>query len=396
MVFQDAYISIFACMNALPEKNTKMKVLHIASGDLWAGAEVQLFTLVKALARMPGVEPEVVLLNHGRLEEELCSAGIKVSVIDESQFNGIKILIQLITLIRKLKPDVIHTHRNKENILGSIAALLGGNISTMRTAHGAPEHSPSWYHIPKRIILFLDWFCGRFLQKCIIAISEDLAGILAKDYPPEKIHVIQNGIDSEQVRQSAAEQSKEVKAKSDKYKVGIIGRLVPVKRVDLFIRTAHELLEDNPELNMNFYIYGDGPLRDELEILNQQYKKHAQIHFEGHCHSILAELQNLDALLMTSDHEGLPMTLLEAMVLQVPVLAHAVGGIPMLLDYGNCGILVENHNPEGYAQAIIKLTSDSKFGKKITDDALTRVTEQYSAEQNARAYRKRYKDLASI
>ncbi|MDH5710703.1 MAG: glycosyltransferase [Gammaproteobacteria bacterium] len=373
-----------------------MKVLHIASGDLWAGAEVQLFTLASALNSMSDVDVEVVLLNHGRLEEELRIAGIEVSVIDESQFNGFKILAQLIKLIRKLKPDVIHTHRNKENILGSIAALLSGNIPTMRTAHGAPEHSPSWYHIPKRIILLLDWFCGRFLQKLIVAISEDLAGILAKYYPQAKIHVIQNGIDSDQVRLSAAEQPKKVNAKSDKYKIGIIGRLVPVKRVDLFIRTAHKLLEDNPELNMSFHIYGDGPLRDQLEIVNQQYKTHTQIHFEGHCHSILAELQNLDTLLMTSDHEGMPMTLLEAMVLQTPIVAHAVGGIPVLLDHGKCGLLVENHSPEGYAQAIIKLTNEPEFRSKMSNDALARVIDQYSSEQNAHAYRNQYMGLASV
>jgi glycosyltransferase involved in cell wall biosynthesis len=370
-------------------------VLHIVSGDLWAGAEVQLFTLAKTLHGQPGTRVSVVILNHGMLEQKLKQAGIEVFVLDESTLNSFQILRQLIAHIHELKPDVIHTHRSKENILGSIAARLSDNIPTMRTAHGAPEHHPPWYRIPKRVILFLDWFCGHFLQKSIIAVSEDLAGILAKTYPSGKIQVIENGIDIEQVNQLVNNQSNAAKTKSDNFKIGIIGRLVPVKRIDLFIRTAHQLLEDHPELKPSFHIYGDGPLRDELVILNQQYKAHAHVHFEGHCDSIHTQLNDLDVLLMTSDHEGLPMTLLEAMVLRTPVLAHAVGGIPSLLDNGTCGILVKSQNPDGYVQAINKLIGEPSLIKTITDSAFERVIERYSAEQNARAFVQQYDAMVS-
>ena len=175
-------------------KSRTINVLHIASGDLWAGAEVQLFTLAKALNNKQGINISVVLLNHGTLEQKLLKNDINVIVLDESTLNGFQILWQLITVIREIKPDVIHTHRVKENILGSIAALFN-NIPTVRTQHGAPEHKPAWFHIPKRLILFMDWFCGRFLQKKIIAVSEDLAGILQKSFPADKIKVIENGID---------------------------------------------------------------------------------------------------------------------------------------------------------------------------------------------------------
>jgi glycosyltransferase involved in cell wall biosynthesis len=374
-------------------KSSNIHVLHIASGDLWAGAEVQLFTLVKTLDKHPETRMSIIILNHGMLEQKLEQIGIEVIVLDESKLNGFQILCQLIVRVRNLKPDVIHTHRNKENILGSIAAQFSGNPPTLRTAHGAPEHRPSWNQVPKRIVLFLDWFCGCFLQKNIIAVSDDLARILANDYPPEKIHAIQNGIDSEHVKKSAAELPKVVKTKSAKFKIGIIGRLVPVKRVDVFIRTAHKLLDEHPELNLSFHVFGGGPMHDELETLNQQFKNHAEIHFEGHSNNIPSELGQLDALLMTSDHEGLPMTLLEAMVLKTPVIAHAVGGIPALLDNGACGTLVNNHNPEGYAQAIIKLTSKPSLRKIIADNAYIRVIEHYSAEQNANAYIQQYHDL---
>jgi glycosyltransferase involved in cell wall biosynthesis len=370
-------------------------VLHIVSGDLWAGAEVQLFTLAKGQQRQPETHVSVVILNHGMLEQQLKQAGIDTIVIDESKLNGIEILLRLIRIIRALRPDVIHTHRNKENILGSIAARLSGNIPTLRTAHGSPEHKSAWYQIHKRTTLFLDWFCGRFLQKSIIAVSEDLADILAKDYPVQKIHVIQNGIDAVEISRSASEQSRADTIKTDVLRIGIIGRLVPVKRVDLFIRAAHRLIDEFPELNPSFHIYGDGPLRDELEALNRTFKTHTRIHFEGHCHTIHAQIKNLDVLLMTSDHEGLPMTLLEAMALRTPIIAHAVGGIPKLLDEGNCGLLVYTQAPSEYVRAIIALKNMPEKFTAMIDSASYQVKVHYSASNNSQEYRDKYKSIIS-
>jgi glycosyltransferase involved in cell wall biosynthesis len=377
------------------EKSCHLKILHIASGDLWAGAEVQLFTLAKTLHNRLGAIVSVVLLNHGTLEQKLREAGIQVVVIDESTLNGFQILRQLVHTIREQCPDVIHTHRIKENIFGSIAARLNGSIPSLRTAHGAPEHRPSWYHIPKRLILFLDWFCGRFLQRRIIAVSDDLAKILNDNFPPDQIRVIENGIDMASLTQSGEKAAPQPSTAQAPFKVGIAGRLVPVKRVDLFIKTARYLLDHHPDLEASFHIFGDGPLREELEALNHELKTGDIVHFEGHCEEITKELQKLDVLLMTSDHEGLPMILLESMSLQTPIIAHKVGGIPTLLDQGNCGILVSDHSISGYAQEIYRLAQDPEKRKNITQNALHRVRSHYSAKQNAQSYCEEYAILTS-
>lgn len=167
-----------------------MKVLHIASGDLWAGAEVQLFTLTKALKNNSDTTVDIILLNHGILERKLISNGIKVIIVDESKLNGLIILWKIIRIIHQMQPDVIHTHRIKENVLGSLAALLNGNIPNLRTTHGAPEHAPSWKQPTKRLFHWLNIICGRYLQHAIIAVSDDLADQLNKEYPAKNIHVI--------------------------------------------------------------------------------------------------------------------------------------------------------------------------------------------------------------
>ena len=371
------------------------KIMHIASGDLWAGAEVQLFTLAKTLQTTLNAPVTVVLLNHGPLEQKLRAVGIDVTVLDETRLNGFQILRRLVRTMKDVKPQVVHTHRLKENILGSVAARMCGNIPSLRTAHGAPEHRPSWRQLHKRLLIFLDWFCGRFLQRRIVAVSDDLAAILGKSFPAERICVIENGIDVESVSRREAQAPLAPKPRSAPFTIGLAGRLVPVKRVDLFIQTARYILDHYPDLETRFHIFGDGPLRQELEQLSRDLGTDSIVHFEGHRGDIHQELQKLDVLLVTSDHEGLPMILLEAMALEVPIIAHAVGGIPHLLAQGSCGVLVEDQSPAGYGRAIHELATHPDSRAQIAINGLNRVKTRYSAKQNAETYCNEYSRLLS-
>ena len=163
--------------------------------------------------------------------------------------------------------------------------------------------------------------------------------------------------------------------------------------MDIFIETARYILDHHPDLTASFYIFGDGPIRDELENLSRELGADSFIHFEGHCDDIISKLDGMDMLLMTSDHEGLPMTLLKAMVLQIPVIAHAVGGIPILLDQGSCGVLVHEHNAPSYGNEIYRLARNPELYSDIRQKALARVKKCCSAEKNANDYLLEYSSI---
>ena len=373
-----------------PARHQTIHVLQIVSGDLWAGAEVMLYTLASTLHKELNTRVSIVILNPGILEKKLRDCGLDVFVIDESQLNARQILQQLNRIIDELRPDVIHTHRIKENILGSIAAWRNGHIPSLRTLHGAAEHHPPIYKLHKHIIFLINWLCGRYYQRYIVAVSPDMAQNLEKKFPRQQIKMIENGIDINAMLQNTSEKQPD---KREDYRIGIAGRLTPVKRVDLFIQIAVYLKQEHPELPVNFYIYGDGPL---LNTLQQQVKDQAAsqyIHFAGHCKNMAEALQTLDALLMTSDHEGLPMILLEAMCLKVPVIAHAVGGIPHLLDQGNCGVLVQTQQPEDFAMAIFQLIRQPEQRQIYIQQAFERVNKHYSARQTAKHYLRLYRKV---
>ena len=378
----------------MPHKSP-IKVVHIASGDLWAGAEVQLFTLAKTLHQLENVTVRVILLNHGELENRLLKQGIPVDVLDETSLNGIQIFFRLIKLLRQHRPDVVHTHRIKENILGGLSAKLAGNIPSLRTAHGAPEHQPGWRKPHKQILYYLDWLVGRFLQRKIVAVSDDLATILKKAFPAEKITVIENGIDIEALTPYIKRQESH-KIPSSPFRIGLVGRLVPVKRVDIFIETAKYLQEQFPTINAQFYIYGDGPLRSELEQLSASLNLQDTIHFEGHVSEIHAAIAALDILLITSDHEGLPMTLLEALALRIPVISHSIGGISKVLEKSKCNRLLQSQKASTFAEAISDILSvDRTSIREGIDQDKEIVNTYYSAHANTQKYSRLYQILVT-
>lgn len=366
-----------------------LTVVQVASGDLWAGAEVQLYYLARAL-KDQGVRVYVVLLNTGVLETKLREAGIDTLVLDERMRSSRQIFHALLDLWRRLKPDVVHTHRRKENILGGLSAWLNG-IPSIRTVHGAQEIRPPWWHLPKHTFRRLDRLSGRYFQDRIVVVSDELWNRYRNTFAASKLHTIENGIDVADIELRAREVVT-VPGDLRRVKLAMIGRAVPVKRVDIFLEMAGILQRESPD-TFAFYIFGDGPLLEAHRAHAQRLGLDAHMHFMGFRENIAAYLAKMDMLVMTSDHEGLPITLLEAMCLDVPVVAHAVGGIPKLLDRGQCGRLVTKQNPSAYADAIRQQQQDPNT-PLLTTAARHRVSTHYAAASVARSYANIYRELS--
>ncbi|WP_082191578.1 glycosyltransferase [Cellvibrio sp. pealriver] len=359
-----------------------IKVLHIISGDLWAGAEVQAFTLLCALKHH--CDLHVVLMNNGELANKLKHANISIEIIDEQHISGIGIIGRLIKVIKAVNPDVIHTHRQKENILASIANLAANlfpwrRITSLRTTHGAPEHKPQGL---KRLIVWLDDLTGKYAQDAVIAVSKDLAHKLTDRFPPKHIHIIENGIDNRSL--AALTPASDIRTQAEEHiHIGIVGRLEPVKRVDLFIQTASQLLHSHPKYKLKFHVIGDGKLKNELTIQAQQLGLGEAMIFHGHRTDSTAAIAALDIIVMCSDHEGTPMTALETLALGKPLVAHSVGGLrEVLADYPQ--LLVTEHSVNGYSETLLQL-----FEHPIK----TQLNTTYTSEENARRTLQLYFEL---
>lgn len=375
------------------KRNTATTIVHIASGDLWAGAEVQLYNIAKELHKHKQVRLFIVLLNHGILENKLEKAGISIKVFDEKELNSLQIFLRISAFLKSISVDIVHTHRQKENVLGSFSALVSRARRSLRTVHGAPESRHGLMKIHKHLYIFMDWLTGRLLQDRIVAVSTQLADQLANQFPKNRIHVIENGIDLDELRISATEDTS-LPGPSDSIKLAIVGRLVPIKRLDIFLDIARILVDQNPN-RYAFYIFGDGPLHADIANRIEKLGLRHCVHMMGFQVNIAAYLSKMDFLLITSDHEGLPMVLLEAMALRVPVITRAVGGIPVVLDHGKCGVLVTTNDPNVYAEIIMHYLSHADQLTALVQRGHQRLLDLYTVQRAAALYYQLYLEMLS-
>lgn len=371
---------------------SKLRVLQLTSGDLWAGAEVQFFTLCAELRQRADIALRAVVLNEGELARKLRANGVDVLVLDETQLSVLEIFRRLFSLLQQWKPHVVHSHRFKENVIGGLAASLLG-IASIRTVHGAQEVTTGARDLRRRLIRLLDVAVGRFLQRRVVAVTHDLRQKLLADYSAAHVVTIANGIAFDDLDQAVAE------SLDGECVVGIVGRLTAVKRVDIFLQMAKLLLSDPPVPGLRFLVVGGGPLQSELEQQAAQLGLVDVVRFAGHVSPVAGVIKALDVLVMCSDHEGMPMTLLEAMRLRTPIVAHRVGGLVELLEpvvdgaKCECATLVSEHTPAGYAAAVRELLCRPPLRAQRADVAFERVGTQFSARANADRFVDLYRTL---
>jgi L-malate glycosyltransferase len=367
-----------------------MKAVHVASADLWGGAEAQVAALTGALSSRHGIDVSVILLNpDSRLGRELRLAGIPVVELDERQASTPGLFRQVHRLLSGMRPDIVHTHRQKEDIIGGGAAALGG-IPSVRTVHGAPE--PEIRGGARRNVLTtMDRWVARHLQSRVVAVSTDLMAKLEIQFPGASLTVIPNGISFAAVQSAATSAGFQLPPGSPgALKLGFFGRLVQIKRVDLLIQVANELagMTDQP---FDFYIVGEGPLQESLAALSQSGRASARVHFLGYQANSASVMRQMDAVMLVSDHEGLPMVLLEAAVLGVPIVARAVGGIPEFMASVDKGVLVDSADPKVIATQLLRANLGGMRTSPVTQ--ANPALASYSIEVTSERYLALYKDV---
>lgn len=369
-----------------------MRVTHLASGDLWAGAENQLHNLVLGLQRARDVDVDVILLNEGLLADRLRQTGVMVTVYPENHLSGIELFATIRRHLVARRTDILHTHRYKENVLGAFAAALTSGVRSTRTLHGAPEFRSRIWQLRKSVPQWLDWFTARFMQFPIVCVSIELRDRCARSLPIARLRVVPNGVDIDALGDVAVQVVDDSRVRARPFRVGFFGRLTSVKRVDLILEVANHLEKESPG-QFGVYLFGDGPLRSELEERAGTMNLKGTVNFMGFTAQPAAWLRSMHAMLLTSDHEGLPMIVLEAMALGVPVVSHAVGAIPEVLDGGALGTLIPNQEPSQYARAIAALRDAPEAARTQAAHAAKHVASRYSAEHSVQEYVSIYREL---
>lgn len=373
-----------------------MKVCHVAMGDLWAGAEVQLLSLMRYLSRLPGFEWSVILFNEGRLAEELRKLPVSLTIISERAFSPVGIAYRLGKTFRHIRPDIVHTHKYKDSFIGALVARSVGIPYVVRVIHGLPEPFKGLnnakmvgYTLADRVIT--DWLVDR-----VVAVSSDIEQVLTSRYGSKRVLCIHNGVDLEAVRvttQRAALRRKWYIAEGAVV-IGTVGRLVPVKGHAILME-ATRILRASMH-NVTLVLVGDGPLRYDLEASAKRLGVANAIVFAGHQDEAYDFMNMMDIFVLPSLHEGIPMVVLEALALQRPVVATRVGGIPEVIAHDLSGKLVNAGDAAELALALQELIERPEKARALGVAGRRQVEQEFSANTMAERTATMYRSLCNI
>lgn len=365
-----------------------VKVCHIISGDLWAGAEVMAFNLLKGLLRYNDLELSVILLNEGRLAEEIRGLNIPVEVFDESKMSFFQIFLAIKKALNRGVPDIIHSHRYKENVLTYLVSKIKKGIKLIGTQHGITEVYDDNSDLKHQMISKLNF---SVLSKCfqnIVAVSKDIQRTFINQYRfrEDKIRIIHNGIE---IPEDIPD-----RGRKNPFVIGSSGRLFPVKDYPLMIEIAREVSKKTN--NIRFELAGDGPERLKIENLIKKNGLDGIFHLQGFVDDISSFYKGLDLYINTSIHEGIPMSVLEAMSYGVPVICPKVGGLTEILEDEGEGFLMNGRNPEEYAKKCITLFENDSLRRQMSLAARKRIIKEFSLEHMAQQYYNLYQDVTTI
>ena len=201
-----------------------LRICHIISGDLWAGAEVMVYQLLKSLRAYNDLEILVILFNHGKLAEEIRNIGYKIYILDEKKNSFFQLFCAIRKILNNNNPSIIHSHRYKENILVCMIAKTIENVKLISTQHGMPETKGEKSAFTHRFILKCDFILlSRYFDK-FVGVSDDIkkAFIDRRGFNKDKICVIHNGIDIPNI-------ARKKYVRKDAFVIGSAGRLFPIK-----------------------------------------------------------------------------------------------------------------------------------------------------------------------
>jgi glycosyltransferase involved in cell wall biosynthesis/protein-tyrosine-phosphatase len=369
-----------------------MRVCHVMTADLWAGAEVQLATTASYLAERSDVNVSAVLFNDGQLADELRRLGIEVRIVDEARQGAVHIVRFLTRFLRDNRIDLVHTHRYKDTVLGTIAAKLAGVPHVIRTVHGLREPMTGWDHWKFRAYEALDKAVLQCFADRVIAVSQQMADTLKdRGYRPDMLSQIHNGIDLRKViaRRRPEDVRRELGIDANTILIGTVGRLSPVKGHAGFLQAARLILEQQP--GAKFLIAGGGPLEDDLVALARQLQINGACLFLGPRADVHDLTSAMDIFVLPSLSEGMPMAILEAMALGTAVIATAVGGVPEVVQHRVTGLLVPPGDARAMADACLELARDREWATRLGAEAKRLVEEEFSHEQNGQALIETYR-----
>lgn len=310
--------------------------------------------------------------------------------------DDLRALLRLVRVVRRERPDILHTHTAKAGMLGRLAAVLAGRPRPiiLHTYHG---HVLEGYFGPLRNAFY------RGLERCLARVSDRLIGVsqatvddlvrlrIADRF---KFRAIPIGLDLDRFVEppDGARQAfrREAGLRDGELLLTYVGRLAPIKRIDVMLHAFAKARSLGAPVRLA--LVGDGSLRPELEQLASSLGVTDHVWFAGYREDVAPVAAGADIAVLTSDNEGTPVSLIEAAAAANPAVATAVGGVADVVT-PETGILAPAGDANALAAGIAKLASDADTRAHMGELARAHVRDRFSAERLTSDIDRLYREL---
>ena len=374
----------------------KTKIIYFITKSVWGGAAKYIIDLA---SKPNGERFEIYVAagGDGALKTAAEKAGaIYLSVPSFGReikfFSDVQSFFEVLYLIFRLKPDIIHVNSSKAGgvcgLAGFIYELVGGNLKMIFTAHGWAFHE-SRPKLQLIFIRFLSWLTCLFYDRVICISSLDYySASKLKIAPERKLALIHNGISPEIQFLPRGQAREKLGLAQEAFIIGTIAEWIKNKGMDILFKAAAGLKNQN----LRFLLIGSGenPEKEEIYNLVENLKLSDCVSLKEFLPEAAMYLKAFDIFVFPSRKEGLPYALMEAGLAELPIVATDVGGNPDIITNDENGILIPPENAGALKNALENMLADKNkalsLGKKAREKILKEFTLEKMREKTYRLY----------
>lgn len=367
----------------------KTRVLHFIASDGLYGAESVVLNLSMQLQdnyRQTAVIGCIVSSDNenNALYNRAVELGLETVKIVIGNKKLLTDLPKAAKQISALKIDIIHSHGYKPSVYGFVIAKLKA-IKIMATCH-------LWFELANKplktkVLVSLELLFYKWFSK-VVGVSEPIKQVLiTKGVPERLVDVVPNGVDINVMDNRLVTREKirtSLDIADDTFVLINSGRLTKQKAQSIIVDAAKILREKN--INFLVLIVGEGELQAPLANQISKLGLEHNIKMLGFCSNIDEMLVAADCFVMPSIDEGMPMSLLEAVAAEVPVVSTHVGDIEKLIQHQESGIVIPLNDANALADAVIELKEHPDLATRFSKNAKQKMQAIYSSETMAKAY----------
>ncbi len=357
---------------------SRVRVVHVAESAGWAGGEVYLLQLARALDR-ERFELAVIAPEDGPLVARLRALGVETAVVPLAHsLVSPAPLRALARRLRALRPAIVQSHGARTNFHARLACRLAGVPRHVSTVHNSLYDYP--VGAARRAVYVLADRMTAPLSAVIVCVAQSLARDLVERsrVPAHRVVVIPNGVDLARFDPGAVD-GRAVRRElglGDGPVVGIVGRMTPQKCHADFVAAFEVARQRAPAARA--LIVGDGPLRGEIDADVRARGLAGACVFAGVRDDIPECLAAMSVVALSSVSEGFPFTVLEALAMARPLAATAVNGVAEIVEDGVSGLLVPRRRPELLGAALATLLEDPVRAAALATAGRERVEAHYA------------------